>query len=63
MVVLGGPAEGVWWFDPRIEEVSPLIRSQLLDAFVADIERVRRFDTLEDARRFLDGIAKAVGSG
>jgi len=63
VVVLGGPPEGVWWFDPRIEEVSPLTRSQLLDAFVVDIERVRRFDTLEDARRFLDGIAKAVGSG
>lgn len=63
VVVLNGPPDGVWWFDPSIKEVSPLTRSQLLDAFVADIERVRTFDSLEDARRFVDGIAKAVGSG
>lgn len=63
VIILSGTPEGVWWFDPRIEEVSPLTRSQLLDAFVTDIEGVRRFDTLTDAKRFIDGIAKAVGSG
>ena len=63
VVILHGKPSGVWWFDPRVEETTELRRSTLLPAFVADLDQVRSFDSLADARRFVAALEKVSGRG
>ena len=56
VVVLHGKPGGVWWFDPRVESTSKLKRSLLLPALANDLERVRSFDTLAEAERFVTAL-------
>ena len=60
VLILHGKPGGRWWFDPEIASVTPLTRSSLLPAFVADIERVRAFDSLDEARRFIAALEKVT---
>jgi hypothetical protein len=61
VVILHGKPGGAWWFDPRIEEKTTLRRSDLLPAFVADLNRVRSFDSLVEAQRFVTAIESVSG--
>ena len=63
VVIMHGKPGGNWWFDPTVESVTSLRRSSLLPAFVPDIERVRSFDSLEDAQRFITALEKVMTSG
>jgi hypothetical protein len=61
VVILHGKPGGTWWFDPRIEEETTLRRSDLLPAFVADLDRVRSFDSLVEAQRFVTALENVSG--
>ena len=61
VVILHGKPGGTWWFDPRIEEKTTLRRSDLLPAFVADLDRIRSFDSLVEAQRFVTAIESVSG--
>ena len=61
VVILHGKPGGAWWFDPRIEEKTTLRRSDLLPAFVADLNRVRSFDSLVEAQHFVTAIESVSG--
>jgi protein phosphatase len=61
VVILHGKPGGTWWFDPRIEEKTALRRSDLLPAFVADLDRVRSFDSLVEAQRFVTALENVSG--
>jgi protein phosphatase len=61
VVILHGKPGGAWWFDPRIEEKTTLRRSDLLPAFVADLNRVRSFDSLVEAQRFVTALEDVSG--
>jgi hypothetical protein len=63
VVILHGKPGGTWWFDPRIEEKTTLRRSDLLPAFVADLDRVRSFDSLVEAQRFVAAIEDVSDRG
>ena len=56
VVIMQGKPGGVWWFDPHVESTSSVRRSELLPAFVNDLERVRSFDTLSEAKRFVTAL-------
>jgi protein phosphatase len=61
VVILHGKPGGIWWFDPRIEKRTTLRRSDLLPAFVADLDRIRSFDSLVEAQRFVTAIESVSG--
>jgi len=61
VVILHGKPGGTWWFDPRIEKKTTLRRSDLLPAFVDDLDRVRSFDSLVEAQRFVTAIESVSG--
>jgi pimeloyl-ACP methyl ester carboxylesterase len=63
VVILHGKPGGTWWFDPRIEKKTTLRRSDLLPAFVADLDRVRTFDSLIEAQRFVAAIEDVSDRG
>lgn len=62
IVIFQGRPDGVLWFDPTVEERTPLLGLDLNDALVLELEQIPEFDTLEDARRYVVELTTRAGA-
>lgn len=53
VVIFQGRPDGVLWFDPTVEERTPILGLDLTDALILEVEQIPEFDSLDAAQRYV----------
>jgi hypothetical protein len=61
ITVYQGSANGFLWFGPTVAFVTDISRSDMLSALEREIDRQHQFDSLKEAKSYLEQIEEVVG--
>ena len=61
VTVYQGSANGFLWFGPTVAFVTDISRSDMLSALEREIDRQHQFDSLKEAKSYLEQIEEVVG--
>ena len=63
VVIYQGRPGGVWWFDPTLEERTAVLGLDLTDALQLELDEIPEFDTIGQARAYVDDLlVRAAGT-
>ena len=63
VVIYQGRPGGVLWFDPTVEEPTPLLRGDLTPALELEIQANPEFGSLDEANGYVDGLGARADAG